>query len=354
MLSSGEPSDFSLLRQPGQEVDIVRSGADLPSRVADNLFWIGRHVERADGTTRMLRGVLSRRIEDAEGRAPEVAALLVALEDDLELLHGTLSRTSAGRDAELSRVRVAEEPARTPRSEITLGYRAARVVRDRISVDAWRVLSHLYNEVEGATRQSALEVSDALELTGALLLGFSAFSGLVMENMTHGPGWRFLDIGRRIERASFMVRLLRSMLVSANDASVLDAVLDVADSAITYRSRYLGVLALEPVLDLLISDETNPRSIAYQLAALEGHVAALPRARVTPLLTPEAKSVLKALSAVRLADLERLARSDLQGRRAALDELLGELELDLPLIGDQLTLAYLAHSRPPVFVGSSA
>lgn len=352
VLSRGEPSNLTLLHPPGLRVDIVRSGADLPSRVADNLFWIGRYVERADGTTRLVRSVLSRRVEDAEGRAPEVSALLVALEDGLELLRGTLSRTSAGLDAEVARVLVAEELPRTPHGSISLAYRAASAVRDRISVDTWRVLSHLNLELERARRPS-LEVSDALELSHGLLLGLSAFSGVVMENMTHGPGWRFLDIGRRIERASFMVRLLRSMLVSADDASILDAVLDVADSAITYRSRYLGMLALEPVLDLLITDETNPRSIAYQLAALNDHVGLLPRATRTPLLAPEAKTVLKALSAVRFADLDRLARADALGKRAALDELLAELEQALPLLAEQLTLAYLAHAQPSVFVGSS-
>lgn len=352
VLSDGEPSNLSLLRHPGLRVEIVRSGADLPSRAADNLFWIGRYVERADGTTRLLRSLLARRVEDAEGRAPEVAALLSALEDNLELLRGTLSRTIAGLDAELARVLIAQEPARTPRSSITLGYRSASVVRDRISIDTWRVLSHLNSEVERASRRT-LELSDALELTGALLLGFSAFSGLVMENMTHGPGWRFADIGRRIERGAFMVRLLRSMLVSAEDATILDAVLEVADSAITYRSRYLGSLALEPLLDLLITDETNPRSIAYQLSALEEHVGQLPGAGRTPLLAPEAKTVLKAVSAVRFADLDRLARSDALGRRPALDELLGELESAWPLLADQLTLSYLAHARPSVFVGSS-
>ncbi|HEY8946250.1 MAG TPA: circularly permuted type 2 ATP-grasp protein, partial [Polyangiaceae bacterium] len=354
VLSSDEPSNFTLLRPPGLRVEIVRSGADLPSRAADNLFWIGRHVERTDGTTRLLRSVLSRRVEDAESRAPEVSALLTALEDNLELPRGTLTRSGEGLDEELGQLLLAREPSRTPFSGIKQAYRAASVVRDRISVDAWRVLSHLDTEIERAARRQALEVSDALELSGVLLLAFSAFAGLVMENMTHGPGWRFADIGRRIERGTFMIRLLRSMLVSADHAGILDAVLDVADSAITYRSRYLGTLALEPVLDLLITDETNPRSIAYQLAALQEHVERLPRAERSPLLAPEAKTVLKALSTVRFADLDRLARADSLGRRSALDELLAELEETLPLLAEQLTLGYLAHARPSVFVSSSA
>lgn len=352
ILSDGEPSNLTLLRPPGLPVDIVRSGADLPSRAADHLFWIGRYIERADGTTRLIRSLLSRCAEDTEGRAPEVTALQMALEDNLELIRGSLARGGSGSEAEVARMLIAQEPSRTPRSGIQGAYRAASVVRDRISVDTWHVLSHLNAEIERAALRSNLELSDALELSGALLHGFSAFSGLVMENMTHGPGWRFADIGRRIERGSFMVRLLKVLLVSARDAGILDAALEVADSAITYRSRYLGSLAIEPALDLLITDQTNPRSIAFQLIALEEHVGKLPRAGRTPLLAPEAKTVLKAISQVRFADLDQLARPDALGRRASLDGLLGELDAALPQLADQLTLNYLAHARPSVFVGS--
>lgn len=354
VLSRDEPSNLTLLRPPGLRVDIVRSGGDLPSRVADNLFWIGRYVERAEGTTRLLRSVLWRRAEDEEGRVPEVAALLIALEDDLELVRGTLGHTSAGLDAEVSRVLVADVLARAPAAGVAAAYRAASVVRDRISVDIWRVLSQQYELVCQSRARPALELGDALELASSLLLGFSAFSGLVMENMTHGPGWRFADVGRRIERAAFMVRLVRGMLVAADNAAVLDAVLEVADSAITYRSRYLGTLALEPVLDLLLTDETNPRSIAYQLAALEQHVSLLPRARRSPLLAPEGKIVLAALSAIRFADLDQLAQCDDLGRRASLEQLLSDLDLAFPRLAEQLTLNYLAHAQASFSFGSPA
>jgi len=188
----------------------------------------------------------------------------------------------------------------------------------------------------------------------SLMLGFSAFSGLVMENMTHGPGWRFADIGRRIERGSFMVRFLRSTLVSGQDPAVLDSVLEVADSAMTYRSRYPGTLSPEPLLDLLLQDETNPRSVAYQLAVIEDHVARLPRALARPVLAPEAKTILHALSAVRLADLDQLARLDTNGKRPLLEDLLNQLDTDLPLFADQLSLSYLAHAQSSFSVGSPA
>jgi uncharacterized alpha-E superfamily protein len=105
------------------------------------------------------------------------------------------------------------------------------------------------------------------------------------------------------------------------------------------------------VLDLLLTDETNPRSIVYQLQALEEHVTRLPRAGRTPLLVPEARTVLRALSVVRVADLERLSRSDSNGRRTALDETLSEIETALPLLADQLTLSYLAHAEESFSLG---
>jgi uncharacterized circularly permuted ATP-grasp superfamily protein/uncharacterized alpha-E superfamily protein len=352
VLASGEPSELSLLRPPGQRVDIVRSGGDLPSRVADNMFWIGRYIERAEATTRLLRSLLSRRVDDAEGRAPEVGALLVALEDVLELVRGTLTRTGS-LDSELARILVAAHPPRTPSASIAAAYRAAGVVRDRLSIDTWRVLGELYRLVEQTRDRSDLALADALEVAGSLVIGFSAFAGLAMENMTHGPGWRFADIGRRVERGAFMVRLLKSCVVPSDNPAVLDAVLETADSAITYRSRYPGIIATEAVLDLLLTDETNPRSIVYQLSALEGHVVRLPRAGRTPQLVPEAKTVMRALSVVRLADLERLLRPDASGRRSALHDTLSEIETAFPLLADQLTLSYLAHAEESFSLGGS-
>lgn len=353
VLARGEPSNFSLLPPPDRRVAVVRSGGDLPSRVADNLFWIGRYIERSEGTTRLMRSLIARRLDDSAGRAPEVRALLGALEDNLELIRGALLRTP-GLEQELARLLVSPEPARTPGAGIEAGHRAARVVRDRISLDTWRVLTQLAATVSQARSRASGEPSDALETVSSLLLGFSAFSGLVMENMTHGPGWRFADIGRRIERGSFMVRLVRSMLVGADDSATLDALLEVADSAMTYRSRYLGTMALEPVLDLLLTDETNPRSIVYQLAALQEHLERLPRASQRPLLAPEAKTALRALSQVRCADIQLLAQPDPSGQRGALDELLRELERALPSLAEQLTLSYLAHAQAALSVGGPA
>jgi uncharacterized circularly permuted ATP-grasp superfamily protein/uncharacterized alpha-E superfamily protein len=352
--ASGLPSSLSLLRPVGGKIEIVRTGADLPSRVADNLFWLGRYAERSEGTARLLRSVIMRLTDDASGaRSPELAVLLHALEVTTEVAAGTLSGgPGAGRlERRLFELLVASDH-RTLRATIEAAFRAGSMARDRLSADTWRVLSQLNDQVLEFELRQRLEVQDGLESLNRLMVGFSAWSGLVMENMTHGPGWRFADLGRRIERAYHVARLARSTLVEADAPATFEGILEVADSTITYRSRYRGFIAFEPVLDLVLTDETNPRSVAFQLVAINQHLAALPRPDRGVGLAPAERTALRALTSVRLADFTTLGRVSPAGRREKLDELLAGLEADLPLFAEQLTLSYLAHAEPSVSLGT--
>ncbi|HVR18171.1 MAG TPA: circularly permuted type 2 ATP-grasp protein [Polyangiaceae bacterium] len=354
VLASGLPSSLSLLRAADGRVEIVRSGADLPSRTADNLFWLGRYMERAEGTARLLRSVVVRLTDDAaSGRTQELAVLLHALEVSVELAPGTLAGGPGAVRLErrLFELLVSPEPERTLRATIESAFRAGSVARERLSADTWRVLDHVHELVLDFELYQRLELQEALESLNRLVLGFSAFSGLAMENMTHGPGWRFADIGRRIERAYHLTRLIRSTLVDATDPRAFEGILEVADSSITYRSRYRGLIAFEPVLDLVLTDETNPRSIAFQLARLDEHIRQLPRSEQTVGLSSVARSALRVLASVRLADLTALARPGENRHREKLDELLASLEEGLPELADQLTLSYLAHAEPAVSLG---
>jgi uncharacterized alpha-E superfamily protein len=354
VLASGLPSSLSLLRASDGRVDIVRSGADLPSRTADNLFWLGRYMERAEGTARLLRSVIVRLTDEAaSGRTQELDVLLHALEVSVELTPGTLGGGPGAVRLErrLFELLVAPEPPRTLRATIESAFRAGSVARERLSADTWRVLDHVHELVLDFELYQRLELQEALESLNRLVLGFSAFSGLAMENMTHGPGWRFADIGRRIERAFHVTRLVRSTLVDATDPRAFEGILEVADSSITYRARYRGLVAFEPVLDLVLTDETNPRSVAFQLARLDEHLRLLPHAEREVGLSPVARIALRVLQAVRLAELSALARPSENRKREELDELLATLEEGLPALADQLTLSYLAHAEPSVSLG---
>ena len=158
---------------------------------------------------------------------------------------------------------------------------SASVVRDRISIDSWRIVNQIDLDLLFPWPPERARLGEVLLLLNQMLSLLAAFSGLGTESMTRGPGWRFLDMGRRLERAQHTLRLLRRTLVvgTGDLIPLLEALLEVADSSMTYRYRYLTTLQLAPVLDLLLADETNPRSVGFQLSALSRPRAAVARAK---------------------------------------------------------------------------
>jgi uncharacterized alpha-E superfamily protein len=166
-----------------------------------------------------------------------------------------------------------------------------------------------------------------------------------MESMTRGDGWRFLDIGRRLERAAQMIGLLRHGLHDDTPGlGVLEAILEMADSSITYRSRYLTSLQTDLVLDLLLVDEANPRSIAFQLARLKEHVDLLPLSHVAIRRPLEARQALGLLTSVQLADVRELGRIDEPAAAAARDALFEKLNADLGTLSETISRAYFSHA----------
>ena len=137
------------------------------------------------------------------------------------------------------------------------------------------------------------------------------------------------------------------MDIEPHDAPVLEAYLEVADSLMTYRSRYLATLQPAPVLDLVLTDETNPRSVAFQLATLADHVENLPRDRTQAMRSPEQRIALSMLTAVRTADAETLRRLPRHAERSKLDRLLGRIFDQLPRLSDLIAHKYLVHAGTP-------
>ena len=182
----------------------------------------------------------------------------------------------------------------------------------------------------------------------------SALSGLMTESMTRGPGWRFVDMGRRLERGLTVLRLLRKTLVhsQAESTSLLESVLEIADSAMTYRYRYMTSLQLAPLLDLLLTDETNPRSLGFQLAALADHVRQLPGKDTNPLRNRETRIMIATQAELRLVDVEALARPREEGVRWTLDNFLADMTLQLWQLSDSLTQTYFTHTGPSRQLGA--
>jgi uncharacterized circularly permuted ATP-grasp superfamily protein/uncharacterized alpha-E superfamily protein len=356
VLSSGPVNTFSLLSPTVQPVELTRGGTDVPSRAADNLYWLGRYAERAEGLVRLLRGILMRLTEKSGlAEVPELPVLLRAL---TRQTHGYPGFLGEGADARLAApehevLAVIFDNRRPTSLAATLKHlhRSANMSRDRISIDMWRAIGSLDPHDESGNsdgRPKQHNLSDALDRLNRLVAVLAAFGGLSSESMTRGQGWRFLDMGRRLERSLHTTGLLRSTLCTStgNEGPLLEALLEIADSAMTYRRRYLSSLQTAPVLDLLLADESNPRSVAFQLVALEDHADRLPRAVQITSSSMEQQIVQSARETVRLTNVDQLARTDPTGNRPRLSELLASLEAELPVLSDTLTRHYLTHLLP--------
>jgi uncharacterized alpha-E superfamily protein len=219
----------------------------------------------------------------------------------------------------------------------------ASVVRDRFSSDTWAILNKL--NIDARSRPRRIPLTDSLTLLNTLIVDLSAFSGMEMENMTRGLGWRFLDFGRRLERASQIVQLFRATLSrEVKTASLLEPVLEIYDSLLTYRRRYFSGVQLGSILELLLLDEGNPRSFAFQLKALTDHAAHLPREANSMFESLEQKRISGLLAQLRAADLGALAQPSLSGRRENLDSLLADFQVELGVLSTQLTHHYFSHT----------
>src|SRR5262249_12495720 len=158
-----------------------------------------------------------------------------------------------------------------PRRTLGEVRRLASTVRDRLSVDTLRILNQLHQDFP--LRHGQIQFVDVLTHLNRMIADFAAFSGMEMENMTRGHGWRFLNIGRRIERAINLSKLLAFAVMSGPfEEPMLEPLLEIADSSMTYRRRYFARPSLPLVLDLLLADSTNARALAFQVEALSAHV----------------------------------------------------------------------------------
>jgi len=220
----------------------------------------------------------------------------------------------------------------------------ARSIRDRLSMDSWSVVVGLQHEVEDGERAGANErlLTLAARLDRVVMI-LTALAGFSSESVTREAAWRFLDMGRRLERALNTALLVEQTLgaVRPDETPMLEALLDAADSAMTYRRRYRATLQVAPVVDLLAADEGNPRSILFQLAALAEHIAALPRDPALARRSPEERIAFEALSAFRLVDVDVVCAADGDGR-PALRELCTGLVASMQRLSDALSGSYLA------------
>jgi len=249
---------------------IRRGGGILACQAADNLYWFGRYCERAETTVRVIRAILDSAIDvdAATGRSSDVGVKLVSLLQRW----GAISAETAKLGSEqicgsaLIEAKLSGGVATLVHNGQTVGLS----LRDRLAPDFWRIASRSVPTIAPVGAQSLLNAARQL------IERFSALSGLIAEDMVRGPAWRFLDLGRRIERAVSICQMTRQLGGANDQADALNVLLDLCDCQITYRSRYLTGPVRDAVRDLVLLDSENPRSLIFQLQTIVDHIGALP------------------------------------------------------------------------------
>jgi uncharacterized circularly permuted ATP-grasp superfamily protein/uncharacterized alpha-E superfamily protein len=353
-----EPVDtFSLLRPRNEPVELRRVSRVVPSSVADNAFWLGRYVERAENIARILRAMIPRvrRAEESE------FGCLVRLHRCLESRHSKLPKAKHRRPAAIEleqEITSLLTDAKRPDSLVCTLADVSRIsgtIRERLSADMMFLIGQLRDSIQIGRGATFLEYPAMLTDCLGLL---SAFSGMERENINRGMGWLFMTIGRRLERAIYLTRQLREITtpLTEQDWSLLECLLEVADSSMTYRTRYYTTLQPLAVMDVLMADETNPRSLDFQLSHLADLYQKLPRR-----LAVDLQAMRAALTLLRSFDLRQVeyplpdvvaASTNGSNGLSRLASYLRELERLLPSWSNNLSSRYFSHARTlPITIG---
>ncbi len=356
---STEPEQPSLLWMRDGPMTAGEVFGGLSERGAENLFWMGRYLERTDSMVRLLRVIHDRRsdqtlADEADRRAVEV--LLAALtrtvaqpsDQDPE------DRGESGIDRRLFLLASdAERPG-------TLAYGVARLlsaagaVRDQLSIDTWQVTSTLERALLELSLASPGRQDVVQDKLGSVMQSLLALHGLAAESMVRDVGWYFMDAGRRIERFQSLGSLLQASLAesrdTATDSIVLESVLVAAESIVTYRRRYRSRAQVQTVLDLLMNDSGNPRSMLFQVNRLDEALAALPAGEGragSEALNDARRSILRLSTQLRLADTGELSTALLDGSRPALNAFIVEALSLMAAISDSVAEANFGTQPPP-------
>jgi len=343
----GEQTAPSTLQRRLATVHLERTGRDLLSRTAESLFWLGRYAERAEGGMRVVRAVVNRIREDGSlaVRTPLLITMTAVLcrpcgidpPADRDGIIECLSAVMFDKDLDYGL------------QETLAGiHRNAAMTRGELSHDGWRSLQWLAADTRWRPRGRRIDLSRAPQAVNFGIDRLMAFSGSQTENMTRNYAHLFLEMGRRIERAVQVASVIGGLTPEGDSGEqqvLLAALLEIMDSAMTYRSRYAAAPLLVPVVDLLVLDETNPRSLAFQMGELERALSKLPGDG--PYRSAEHRAVLGCLTDLRMLEPVDLVANDDGNSVTALHDLLTTMRGRLLEVAERIAVKHFAKAEVP-------
>ncbi|MDD3797982.1 MAG: circularly permuted type 2 ATP-grasp protein [Novosphingobium sp.] len=282
---------------------IRRAAKILPSQAADNLFWLGRYSERAQMTARVVRALLSassmQSAQQVSETVPDRLARLLARWGVIETAEGTPEELAAAALGDVERCGSLAGMVDNVRQ-------IARLLRDRLFADSWRVINR---PMPGFLPLDSDSMADAAE---RVMERFATLSGITAESMSRTAAWRFLDMGVRLERASLSLQATLEMVPGSASADDLTSLLDLFDCHYLYRNRYLAIPFIAPALDMVLLDPDQPRGLAFQVQQLADHIAALPTLRANGMPEPPMRAVRQIAARIAALDAEELDHDALE------------------------------------------
>ena len=316
----------------------------LPSRAAECLYWVGRYAERTEGMARLARVLWTRQLDADDSSDPSDVQCAAKLRAVIERRVGSIGDDVRAGIRDLLLDRVAVNSLAWCVHSLS---RSAHAVRDRWSDDTWRLLDDVVRDFDvlaGAPPNETVVPS----VLDAMIARFSSFAGLMLESMTHEDGWRFLMVGRRLERCLSIVRMMEvamiDVLAEGATHQLLESLLTVGESIITHRRRYRAYIGAESMVELLLLDPVNPRSLAAAMNELKDLIDELPRGRNPAGRSVEERALLEVTTAVKLSDAADLV-AEVDGKRPALSAFFELIRARLEQAGEALEHHYFAHVK---------
>jgi uncharacterized circularly permuted ATP-grasp superfamily protein/uncharacterized alpha-E superfamily protein len=351
--AAGKVDAVSLLHRSVDSSDLIREDTHLSSRVAENLYWFGRHIERCNNICRLMRATLdymfSNPLDDRRGEWPAIQWLCARF----DLLAGDLAIQIQTQNQDQQQLPGLEHSATISDEKIESAllqaivsldvpglasqqqqlYQVASHLRERLSLDNWRTLNQMVQRFGGNVEVPS--PADALAILDDVTTSLMGMAGFAMDGMTRDKGWSFFSSGRCIERLQFLCTVLVRALRMELDSS-LDWLLELSDSIVTYRSRYMSQPEWLRVLDLLVLDDSNPRSIVFQLNDLLKYLKKLANSY---------GSFGEQILAPLMAELQALSpAADLHCGNARLIDLIDRINLNSHTLSEQIAVRFFSYT----------